>query len=61
MTNNENNEEIFVKPQDVESLVDYLPGVYASFDELTTKIGETLVKIVRDRERVEKEIESGLE
>jgi len=46
-------DEIFVKPQDVENLADYLPGVYTSFDELTIAIGQVLVKIVREREKVE--------
>jgi hypothetical protein len=46
-------DEIFVKQQDVENLAKYLPGVYANFDELTMKIGEILVKIVKEREKVE--------
>jgi len=54
-------DEIYVKPQDVEDLTSYLPGVYANFDELTTKIGEVLVKIVQDREKIEEQISKGTE
>jgi len=50
------DKQIFIKPQDVENLNKYLPGVYESFDELTAKIGDIVVHIVREREKLEEEI-----
>ena len=50
------NEELFVKPKDVENLTSYLPGVYEGVDELAGKIAEVLINIVREREQLEEDL-----